>query len=49
VSLQISDANRVRLLTLDRPASLKAFNEALYDATTVALRDAAGDPGWLSC
>lgn len=44
MTLQISDADRVRVLTLDRPASLNAFNEALYDATTVALRDAAGDP-----
>lgn len=42
--LQIHDSNRVRLLTLDRPDALNAFNEALYDATTVALREAADDP-----
>jgi len=45
VTLQVSDENRVRTLTLDRPASLNAFNEALYEATAVALREAAGDPG----
>lgn len=42
--LQIDDANRVRTLTLNRPEVLNAFNEALYDETTVALRAAAGDP-----
>lgn len=42
--LKIEDSDRVRLLTLDRPDALNAFNEALYDATTVALRDAATDP-----
>ena len=45
MSLQITDENRVRTLTLDRPDALNAFNEALYDATTEALRDAADDPG----
>ena len=45
MTLQISDGNRVRTLTLDRPDALNAFNEALYDATTEALRDAADDPG----
>jgi enoyl-CoA hydratase/carnithine racemase len=44
VNLQISDANRVRTLTLDRPEVLNAFNEALYDATAAAIRDAAADP-----
>jgi enoyl-CoA hydratase/carnithine racemase len=44
VTLKIVDDNRVRTLTLDRPESLNAFNEALYDATTVALREAADDP-----
>jgi enoyl-CoA hydratase/carnithine racemase len=44
VTLQIADDNRVRTLTLARPEALNAFNEALYDATTVALRDAAADP-----
>jgi len=42
--LQISDDNRVRTLTLDRPDVLNAFNEELYNATAVALRDAATDP-----
>jgi enoyl-CoA hydratase/carnithine racemase len=44
VTLQISDDNRVRTLTLDRPDVLNAFNEALYDAMTLALGDAAEDP-----
>lgn len=44
MTLHIADENRVRTLTLHRPDALNAFNEALYDATTVALRDAAGDP-----
>src|SRR6478609_8323150 len=39
--LQIDDRNRVRTITLDRPEALNAFNEALYDATTEALRGAA--------
>ena len=38
------DDARVRLLTLDRPEALNAFNEALYDATTDALLEAAEDP-----
>ncbi|MCW2775290.1 MAG: crotonase [Nocardioides sp.] len=45
MSLQISDEKRVRTLTLDRPDALNAFDEALYDATTEALREAAEDPG----
>lgn len=44
MSLLIHDENRVRTLTLDRPDALNAFNEALYDATAVALLDAAADP-----
>jgi enoyl-CoA hydratase/carnithine racemase len=44
VLVQIDDANGVRTLTLNRPEALNAFNEALYDATTVALRDADEDP-----
>lgn len=44
MGLLIDDTNRVRTLTLDRPDALNAFNEALYDATTEALRDAADDP-----
>lgn len=42
--VQISDDNGVRTLTLNRPEALNAFSEALYDATTVALREAAADP-----
>lgn len=42
--LAIHDADRVRTLTLSRPDALNAFNEALYDATTIALREAAADP-----
>ncbi len=45
MTLQISDTHRVRTLTLDRPEALNAFDEALYDATTEALRAAADDPG----
>jgi enoyl-CoA hydratase/carnithine racemase len=44
VTLDIADENRVRTLTLNRPEALNAFNEALYDATTIALRAAADDP-----
>ena len=42
--ISIVDAHRIRLLTLERPDQLNAFNEALYDATTDALLAAAGDP-----
>ena len=44
MSLLIEDRRRVRTLTLDRPDALNAFDEALYDATTDALRAAADDP-----
>ncbi|GAB3031749.1 enoyl-CoA hydratase/isomerase family protein [Mycobacterium bourgelatii] len=44
MTLLIDDENRVRTLTLNRPEALNAFNEALYDATTQALLDAADDP-----
>lgn len=44
MTLEISDANRVRTLTLDRPDALNAFNEALYEATATAIRGAAADP-----
>jgi enoyl-CoA hydratase/carnithine racemase len=44
VNLQISNDKRVRTLTLNRPDVLNAFNEELYHATAVALRDAAADP-----
>jgi enoyl-CoA hydratase/carnithine racemase len=43
-TLQISDDNRVRTLTLNRPEALNAFNEALYEATADAIRTAAADP-----
>ena len=42
--LQIRDDGRVRVVTLDRPDALNAFNEALYDATAEALLDAAASP-----
>jgi enoyl-CoA hydratase/carnithine racemase len=41
--LGVDDRDRVRTLTLNRPEALNAFNEALYDELTVALRDAAAD------
>jgi enoyl-CoA hydratase/carnithine racemase len=44
MNLLIEDVNRVRTLTFNRPDALNAFNEALYDETTVALRAAADDP-----
>lgn len=42
--VRIDDAGGVRTLTLNRPEALNAFNEALYDATTVALHAADDDP-----
>src|SRR6202790_2795293 len=42
--LNVSDDNRVRTLTLNRPDALNAFNEALYDSTAQALLAAADDP-----
>jgi enoyl-CoA hydratase/carnithine racemase len=41
--LRVDDHGRVRLLTLDRPEALNAFNTALYDTTADALTDAAAD------
>lgn len=40
--LHIDDRDRVRILTLDRPDALNAFNDDLYDAVRNALLDAAG-------
>jgi enoyl-CoA hydratase/carnithine racemase len=42
--LRSDDSDRVRLLTLDRPGALNAFNEELYDALTDALAAALDDP-----
>ena len=42
--LLIADDARVRTLTLNRPEALNACNEALYDALTDGLLDAADDP-----
>lgn len=44
MTLQISDDNRVRTLTLDRPEALNAFTEELYLATATALGEASADP-----
>ncbi len=43
--LRKRDIGRVRLLTLDRPDALNAFDDQLYDAVGEALREAADDPG----
>ncbi|MCP4004571.1 MAG: enoyl-CoA hydratase/isomerase family protein [bacterium] len=43
--LRVEDEGRIRLLTLDRPDALNAFDDQLYDAVGDALRDAASDPG----
>jgi len=42
--LQVVDRDGVRLLTLDRPESRNAFNQALWCATRDALIDTAEDP-----
>jgi len=39
--LRIEDRERIRLLTLDRPKALNAFDDDLYDAVRDALQDAA--------
>ncbi len=41
-ALRCDTRGRVRLLTLNRPAALNAFNDDLYDAVRDALLDAAG-------
>ena len=38
------DRGRIRLLTLNRPKQLNAFNDAQYDALAAALRAAAEHP-----
>lgn len=43
--LRCEDSDRVRLLTLNRPKALNAFNVELYDAVCHALDTAAEDPG----
>ncbi len=40
----VEDRGRVRVLTLNRPKQLNAFNDAQYDALAQALRDAAAHP-----
>ena len=42
--LRIEDRDRVRMLTLNRPKQLNAFNDDLYDAVGDALNRAASDP-----
>ncbi|WP_111512458.1 enoyl-CoA hydratase/isomerase family protein [Mycobacterium kyogaense] len=44
MTLRISDDNKVRTLTLDRPEALNAFTEELYLATATALDEASADP-----
>lgn len=41
--LRIETLGRVRVLTLERPKALNAFNDELYDAVAAALRSAAAD------
>jgi enoyl-CoA hydratase/carnithine racemase len=43
--IRIDDADRVRVVTFDRPDARNAFNEALYDAVTEAVIAAAADRG----
>ncbi|MBT7157655.1 MAG: enoyl-CoA hydratase/isomerase family protein [Rhodospirillaceae bacterium] len=42
--VKVRDRNRVRLLTLNRPDALNAFNDDVYDAATAALKEAAAAP-----
>lgn len=41
--LRTTDHDRIRVLTLDRPEALNAFDTALYDALADSLRSAAAD------
>lgn len=43
--VRIENRGRVRVLTLNRPGALNAFNDAMYDAFARALREAADDGG----
>jgi enoyl-CoA hydratase/carnithine racemase len=43
-TLRVEELGRVRLLTLDRPDALNAFDDDLYDAVRLALADAATSP-----
>ncbi len=42
--LRVEDGGRIRRLTFNRPDTLNAFNDDLYDAVRAALRAAADDP-----
>ena len=42
--LQVENLGRVRLLTLNRPTALNAFNDDLYDALRAARDEAAASP-----
>ena len=41
----VTDTERVRVLTFNRPESANAFNERMYHTAAEALRDAADDDG----
>lgn len=43
--ISTDDTGRIRVVTLDRPEALNAFDEALYHATSDALASAAEDRG----
>ena len=43
-TITVEQLDTIEILSLNRPDALNAFNEALYDALTEALREAAADP-----